>query len=263
MITNEENFRQIVSALQTQKEIDCVALGGSRAVNGSNDEFSDYDIYVYCKQDVPNEKLRKEIILPLCTNAEICNHYWESEDNCIMKSGTEIDIIYRTLQMMKQYLTMVIDHAHSFNGYTTCFWYNIVNSKILFDKSGTFSALQQQYTMPYPEPLRTAVISNNRRLLSGCLPSYDAQIKKAEARGDAVSVHHRTTEFLSSYFDIIFAVNRQLHPGEKRLIQLCKANCKILPNNFEENILSLINGAANGSAFSAAQAIVAQLDKIL
>lgn len=41
---------------------------------------------------------------------------------------------------------------------------------------------------------------------------------------------------MEAYFDIIFAMNELTHPGEKRLVQLCKKNCKILPNNFEENI---------------------------
>ena len=35
---------------------------------------------------------------------------------------------------------------------------------------------------------------------------------------------------------MIFAINSLTHPGEKRLIQLCKKQCKILPENFEENL---------------------------
>lgn len=51
--------------------------------------------------------------------------------------------------------------------------------------------------------------------MNGKLPSYDRQIKKAQERGDIVSVNHRITAFLESYFDVIFALNRQTHPGEK------------------------------------------------
>ncbi|MBR6127240.1 DUF4037 domain-containing protein, partial [bacterium] len=47
--------------------------------------------------------------------------------------------------------------------------------------------------------------------------------------------------FLASYFDVIFAVNELLHPGEKRLIQYSLNNCKILPKDFEENLIKLYN----------------------
>ena len=51
-----------------------------------------------------------------------------------------------------------------------------------------------------------------------------------------VSINHRVAAFLASYFDIIFAVNELLHPGEKRLIPYAKVNCKVLPKDFEENL---------------------------
>ena len=44
---------------------------------------------------------------------------------------------------------------------------------------------------------------------------------------------------MESYFDVIFALNEQTHPGEKRLIRLAKERCAILPNHFEENIQKL------------------------
>ena len=45
---------------------------------------------------------------------------------------------------------------------------------------------------------------------------------------------------MASYFDVIFALNKQLHPGEKRLIRFAKEHCNILPENFEKNIENLI-----------------------
>ena len=68
------------------------------------------------------------------------------------------------------------------------------------------------------------------------MPSYPKQIINAVQRNDFVSINHRITEFLASYFDLLFAINEVTHPGEKRLVQLCKTQCKILPKNFEENL---------------------------
>ena len=80
------------------------------------------------------------------------------------------------------------------------------------------------------------------KLLSGMLPSFDAQIKKAEKRRDLVSVNHRVTEFLASYFDILFALNEMTHPGEKRMQSICSQECKLLPRNFDINLHRLFDG---------------------
>ena len=68
------------------------------------------------------------------------------------------------------------------------------------------------------------------------MPAYPKQIIKSVQRNDFVRINHRITEFLASYFDLLFAINEVTHPGEKRLVQLCNKQCKILPENFEENL---------------------------
>ena len=35
--------------------------------------------------------------------------------------------------------------------------------------------------------------------------------------------------------------------GEKRLIELCRKNCRVLPENFEENLDRLFDDMAGGS----------------
>lgn len=115
----------------------------------------------------------------------------------------------------------------------------------------------------FPENLRSAIIKNNRNLLNGKLPSYDRQIKKAQERGDIVSVNHRITAFLESYFDVIFALNRQTHPGEKRQVQLCKKYCTFLPKDFEENINALMKSISDGGSYEIVTAMVNNLDEIL
>lgn len=261
MYFNDEYFTSVIDGFERLDEVDAVALGGSRST-GENDAKSDYDIYVYCSGDLTLEQ-KSGVMSPYCKETEIGNHYWELEDNCVLSNGVPIDVIYRKVEDFDGYLKFVVDEGNAFNGYTTCFWHNIINSTVLFDKSGKFTQMQKQYTIDYPEKLRESIIAKNRKLLSGVLPSYDKQIQKAALRNDLVSVHHRTTEFLASYFDIIFALNRLTHPGEKRLVELCKKHCKILPENFEENITALLASITNGNSYDIVCDMIAELDKVI
>lgn len=261
MYFNDEYFTSVIDGLKKLDEVDAVVLGGSRST-GESDAKSDYDIYVYCSAELLPEK-KGDVLKPFCSVTEIGNYYWESEDNCVLNNGVSIDVIYRRFEMITGYLKYVVDENIAFNGYTTCFLHNIINSKILFDKSGKFTELQKKYSAEYPEKLRQNIITKNRKLLSGVLPSYDMQIKKAAQRNDLVSVHHRITEFLASYFDIIFALNRLTHPGEKRLVSLCKKHCSILPENFEENINALLASVTKGNSYDIVCDMVAEIDKII
>jgi hypothetical protein len=70
----------------------------------------------------------------------------------------------------------------------------------------------------YPDGLIRAVIAKNFPVLGPIISSYEDQIESAFVQRDLVSLVHRTAAWLASYFDIVFAVNRQYHPGEKRLL---------------------------------------------
>ena len=260
-LITDDNLLQIIDGLKSCDDVEAVALGGSRST-GNDDEKSDYDLYVYCTT-LLDEKSRKSVMLPLCSKTEICNHYWESEDNVVMNNGVSVDIIYREYKMLKHYLEHVVGGGNSFIGYTTCFWHNIITSKVLFDKTGNFTALQKEYTVPFPKQLKENIIKTNRKLLEGTLPSYDKQIKKATDRNDFVSVNHRISAFLESYFDVVFALNDCTHPGEKRIVELCKKQCSILPADFEKNINDLLSSVTSGNPYSIAVKMVEELDKVL
>jgi hypothetical protein len=142
-------------------------------------------------------------------------------------------------------------------------WHNLITSRIVLDKQGKLRSLQEKFSIPYPETLKKNIISNNMKLLSGMLPSFDLQIKKAEDRGDLVSVNHRVTEFLASYFDVIFALNEMTHPGEKRMQSICAKECKILPANFEENFHRLFDGMFRTPIAPVIADMVAELKKVI
>lgn len=239
--------------------VEAIALGGSRA-NGVYDEKSDYDVYVYLNGEFPEEK-RREILADYTSETEIGNKYWEYEDNCVLRNGVGMDIIYRSLDDFEKYMSYVVEEGNAGNGYTTCFWHNLVTSQIIFDRNGKFAEYQKRFTVPYPKKLKENIIDKNMKLLSGVLPSYDMQIKKAAGRNDLVSVNHRTAEFLSSYFDVIFALNEKTHPGEKRLVQLCLETCQILPESFEENINRLFKEMFFGDVMPVINDMVQKLQK--
>jgi hypothetical protein len=49
----------------------------------------------------------------------------------------------------------------------------------------------------------------------------------------------------ASYFDIIFAFNRQLHPGEKRLLESAVANCTNVPDRMETDGTAVSEGSCH------------------
>ena len=223
-------------------QLDCVeaiALGGSRAGTIFDDK-SDYDVYVYVTSPI-EERVRREILSECCKVMELGNHFWEFEDNCVLNSGIDIDILYRDLDEFCRGIENVVVECRPSNGYTTCMWHNLLNCKILFDRKGRLGAAREKYNVSYPKELKRAIIDRQLKLLDSAMPAYRVQIEKAVVRKDLVSINHRVTEFMASYFDLLFALNEQTHPGEKRLIELCKKNCDNLPENFEENIQSLFS----------------------
>lgn len=235
MVDVNELFREFGMLPQ----VEAIALGGSRST-GRNDEKSDYDVYIYITGSIAEED-RKNILKKYCQYMEIGNSFWELEDDVTLKDGIDMDVIYRDIASFESMVSKVVTDCVPQNGYTTCMWHNLITSRILLDKSGKLKLLQEKFKIPYPEKLKENIISNNLKLLSGMLPSFDTQIQKAENRADLVSVNHRVTEFLASYFDIIFALNEMPHPGEKRMQSICARECKLLPNNFDANLNRLFD----------------------
>ncbi len=88
--------------------------------------------------------------------------------------------------------------------------------------------------------------------------AYLRQVAKAAKRGDLVSVNHRVAALLASYFDILFALNRKPHPGEKRLVVLAQRDCPIRPPSMETDIANLL--AASGTDLAT---ITTRADKLI
>lgn len=222
--------------------VETVVLSGSRT-RRVDDGHSDFDLYVYTRQQVP-APWRMELARPHGRQIAIDNHYWENGDDWVdTRTGREVDIMYRSPEWIEDQLDRVLARHEASTGYSTCFWHNVLNSQILYDRAGWFKGLQERATHPYPDALRRAIIAKNYPILRHTNSSYVQQIELALNRHDAVSVNHRVVALLASYFDILFALNRQPHPGEKRLVAYVQTLCPKRPPAFAEEIDAVIEAA--------------------
>ena len=121
-----ENLKKIIEEFSKLKSVEGILLAGSKAVN-TDDKNSDYDVYVYTSEEIPVE-YRKNIYDKYCSYMEVNNTFWETEDDGILKEdNVPVEIIYRSLDWIKDSLNRTLVKCEADVGYTTCFWYNIKN----------------------------------------------------------------------------------------------------------------------------------------
>jgi Domain of unknown function (DUF4037) len=245
-----DNYAQIPA-------VEAVALAGSRT-SGSSDEDSDIDLYVYASAVLPLDQRAK--VAAGAKRAELGNDFWEPGDEWIdPETGISVDVMFRTTPWIEEQLDRVLRRHEASVGYSTCFWYNVRNSQALFDRAGCFATVQQKANQPYPEGLKRAIVAKNHPILRNNMSSYLHQIEKALQRQDSVSVNHRLTALLASYFDILFAINEQPHPGEKRLLVFAERLCPQRPPHLREHV----TGALASPAASNLNALIDGLDTLL
>jgi hypothetical protein len=244
-------------------QVVAVALGGSSA-GGVADAASDIDLYVYTRGELPLSA-REAVVAQAggASRADMGLIYFGPGDEWIdAATGSHVDAIYFDADWMAaQVRRAVVDHAPSL-GYSTAFWHTVRTSRPLYDRDGWLAALQVAAAVPYPEPLRRAIVAYNHPILRGTLSSYRAQLAKAVARGDGVSINHRLAALLASTFDILFAVNRVPHPGEKRLLARAEALCATLPDEMAADVAAALTaaGAAPGELLGHVDRLLDRLD---
>jgi hypothetical protein len=226
-VGSDRRLREIASRFSELEHVEAVALAGSAAL-GTSDSHSDYDLYVYARQPV-DVAVRDSLLRPRAQRLELHRTFWEDEDAWIEPDDIELEIMYRTCAWTEGELTARLDRCEASLGYTTTICYSVEHSRALWDRSGWFARTQRRFLEGYPEGLSRAVVQKNLPVLGAIISSYEQQIQAAFLRQDIVSLNHRVAAWLSSYFDILFAANRQFHPGEKRLL----VHVEKLPNSPE------------------------------
>ncbi len=226
-------INELVNEFAKLKEVQAITLGGSRATD-NYDQHSDYDVYVYLKEKI-QESTRKSILEKYCSYMEYSNHFWELEDDGVLLNNIQIEFIYRDLKFIPAVLNDLFINGNTGNGYTTCFYDNLIDCKILYEQDNYITNLKEEFKDSYTDEIARLIINNNKPLLIDSIPALYGQIEKATKRDDLVAVNHRVSEFFAIYFDILFALNKEPHPGEKRLLEY-SLKLSIKPLNMAKNI---------------------------
>lgn len=237
--------RTVAQLFSSLPQVEAVALGGSR-VRDRNDSLSDIDLYVYTHAEIPLGE--RSAIVDRAGGASTTSlglTQWGSSDQWFdAATGIELDIIYFDTDWMESQLHRVLHGHYPSSGYTTSFWYTIRYSHAFYDPHRWFQKLQVQSQQNYPEVLRRNIIAFNHPVLRNVIPAYTHQWAKAVQRHDLVAVNHYLTALLACYFDVLFALNRTLHPGVKRMVTLAQAWCPLVPVDMQTDIESVIHAAA-------------------
>jgi hypothetical protein len=258
-------MRELARRFRAFPDVEAVAVGGSRG-QGTGDRRSDIDLYVYAPTVIPLNA-REALVADMgVSRADLNLQFWDLGDEWVdAATGIEVDVLYWDPAWIEGQLDRVWRLHQASMGYTTCHWYTVRHSRLLYDRRGWFHDLQQRSKRPYPEALREDIIAKNHAVLRRVIPSYVHQIEKASQRADLVSQNHRLVALLASYFDVLFAVNRALHPGEKRLVDWAQAHCARLPVAMAEQIEGTLQAACavDGSLVSQVNTLVDNLDELL
>lgn len=237
---DENLLTEIASSFASVAEIKAVVLSGS-AVTAYGDERSDYDFYVYSDGEI-DPGARREIARKYSSRFNIDNRFYETDDEWLLEgTGRQVEFIYRSRSWIEEVVERVWGGGCASVGYSTCLVYNVRHSRIYHDPESWFRQLQARTASTYPQLLRDNILKKNLPMLYSRLNgSFREQILNAVARRDVVSVNHRVSVFLASYFDVLFAANGVLHPGEKHLIRYALDTCRRLPDSFERDVEELI-----------------------
>lgn len=245
-MTGTASLHALRDALARLPQVEAVALGGSRARTAvPADPHSDVDVYVFTRADIALADRQRIVAALGGRSVRLDQRFWGLSDEWVdPATGITVDLTHFDAGWMQDALERVLLHHRASLGRTTCFWHTLRQATPLFDRDGWLAGRQALARGPYPEALRQAIIDLNHPVLRGIGTAYVAQIAKAVARHDAVSVNHRLAALLASYFDCVFAACRVPHPGEKRLIELALAAGPGAPPHLAEDVGEALRLAA-------------------
>lgn len=189
-----------------------VSLGGSHAT-GLADAASDIDLHVYWRGELPPGPQRAAVLAAIPDPGTTIREEtaWGPEDHLVV-DGRPAELVYVDLDDVIRQVERARTVGLDDEGFATAVLHSVASGIVLEDGGGELAAARATLA-DYPEATHRRLV----RTLPHLLRSYLAQLTKAQGRGDLLFVQHRRYSLQMVYFNLLFALNRRYHPGEKRL----------------------------------------------
>lgn len=203
-----------------------IAQGGS--VNaGLADASSDRDFHVYWEPPLAPAAERAVHLAALadpgCVWPGEGMTSWLLEDHFAV-AGQLIELIYIRVADVAAEVEAAYRDGFAEEGFTTGRLFCFAHDRIVHDPAGSLGAQQSRLTASYPKALRRAILRRQCTRLA----LYVGQLRTGQQRGDLLYAQQIRTKLQNVYFDLLFAVNRFYHPGEKRLL-IYAERCPLRP----------------------------------
>jgi hypothetical protein len=207
-------LNDLIAAVADLPGFVAISLGGSVA-SGLADESSDLDLHIYWRAPLatPAERAARLAQIADAGSVEVEILDWGREDN-LRIGGRRAELVYTPLDELCAEVEQAYGEGLISEGYTTARLYYVASGQPLHDPVGELSLLRERLLDGYPEPTRRLLLRYHPALLR----VYLGHLRLAQSRGDLLAVQHRRYTVQMVFFNLLFALNRRYHPGEKRLL---------------------------------------------
>ena len=222
--SSEATLQQLVAALAGLPGVAAITLGGSTAA-GLADESSDLDVYVYYHEPLAASADRAARLRSLADEGtlEVGILTFGLEDHLYIQQKL-VELVYLDLDRLIAEADRAYSQGLSSEGYTTSLLYILFRSQVFHDATGEVTALRARLNAAYPEPTRTRLLRAHPELLR----YYLELLRVSQQRDDLLYVQQLRYNIQAIFFNLLFALNRQYHPGGKRLLPHAQ-RCAIQP----------------------------------
>jgi len=185
---------------------------------------ADIDVFVYSAEpaSAPSDSRLIEARAGSLSLGLIHRNFNDGTERWIAPSlGAHVDIVRRCPLWFSYAINKIVRYQQVQAGSSTCLLHELAKSKPIYDRAGWFAGLRDStlYGYGYPGSLKVAILHKNYPLLNIGKNSWLNKAELAYHKGDTLAVFKYCSCFLASYFDILFALNEEFHPGEKQLME--------------------------------------------